>query len=174
MMQEPDNYNVTVGARSYIIGPVNNIDLCPVRIGKYCSIARGLVILSGNHVIIEHPECVASWPFDILVGNKEWPEPKHRTPVVIGNDVWIGQNVTIKQGIKICDGAVIGACSVVTKDVEPYEIVAGNPAKHIRFRFDGHRVLYLLNLKWWDWPEEKILSNLDVLRDINKLMERFP
>ncbi len=76
--------------------------------------------------------------------------------VVIGNDVWIGHGATILSGVTIGHGAVIGACAVVTKDVPPYGIVVGTPARLVRKRFSDENIAILLNLRWWDWPEEKI------------------
>ena len=84
-------------------------------------------------------------------------------PLIVGNDVWIGREAVILPGVKIGDGAVIGAQSVVTHDVPPYSIVAGNPARFIRRRFDDETVYLLLKLKWWDWNPEKITENLDFL-----------
>ena len=78
---------------------------------------------------------------------------------VVGNDVWIGREATILPGVTIGDGAVIGAHSVVTKDVRPYEIVAGNPARHIRLRFAESDIARLLAVRWWDWPIEKITTH---------------
>ena len=83
--------------------------------------------------------------------------------MIIGNDVWIGDRATILSGVRIGDGAVIGAGSVVTKDVEPYSIVAGNPARPKRTRFDEETIKKLLEIKWWDWPVEKINDNVNVI-----------
>lgn len=83
--------------------------------------------------------------------------------MIIGNDVWIGYRATILSGVKIGDGAVVGAMAVVTKDVEPYCIVAGNPARTIGKRFDDDTIRKLLEIKWWDWPIEKINANLEVI-----------
>jgi hypothetical protein len=82
---------------------------------------------------------------------------------VIGNDVWIGQNVTIMPGIKIGDGAIIAANSTVVKSVEPYTIYGGNPAKFIKKRFSDEKVEFLLKLQWWNWSEEEIFNNLEKL-----------
>lgn len=92
---------------------------------------------------------------------------------VIGNDVWIGENVTILPGVHIGDGAIIGANSVVSKDVKPYSIVAGNPIKEIKKRFNDEQIKILENIKWWDWDIDKILNNLDVIlsNDIEKLKD---
>ena len=82
---------------------------------------------------------------------------------VIGNDVWIGQNVTIMPGVKVGDGAIIAANSTVVKNIEPYTIYGGNPAKFIKKRFSDEKVEFLLNLQWWNWDEEKIFNNLEML-----------
>ena len=89
--------------------------------------------------------------------------PKSNGDVIIGNDVWIGHESTIMSGVKIGDGAVIAANSVVVKDVEPYTIVGGNPAKVIKKRFSDDIINNLLELKWWDWSNEKINENLNIL-----------
>lgn len=92
---------------------------------------------------------------------------------VIGNDVWIGMNSLIMPGVHIGDGAVIGANSVVAKNVEPYTIVAGNPIREIRKRFSEEEIKLLLETKWWDWDIEKIIKNIDVIlkNDVTKLTE---
>ena len=83
--------------------------------------------------------------------------------VVVGNDVWIGQNVTVMPGVHIGDGAIIGTNSVVASDIPPYSVAAGNPCRVIRKRFDDEFIAYLLELKWWDWDIEKIEANFKAL-----------
>ncbi|MCB0625276.1 MAG: CatB-related O-acetyltransferase [Saprospiraceae bacterium] len=83
--------------------------------------------------------------------------------IVIGNDVWIGYKAVILAGVTIGDGAIVGSHAVVTKDVEPYSIVGGNPAREIRKRFPAAQIDLLLQLRWWDWPAEKITENLHLL-----------
>ncbi|MBI5204619.1 MAG: CatB-related O-acetyltransferase [Nitrospirae bacterium] len=93
-------------------------------------------------------------------------------PVIIGNDVWIGDSVIILPGVQVGDGAIIGAGSVVTKNVPPYTIVGGVPAKKIRDRFSDKIKEQLLQIKWWDWPEEKIKANREFfMTDLGKLNE---
>ena len=123
-------------------------------IGAFCSIAEGVAIfLGGEH----HPEWVSTYPFGALWPEHEHPEqPKSRGDVVIGNDVWIGREAMIMSGVTVGDGAVIGARALVAKDVPPYGIVGGNPAKLIRQRFPDDIVARLLALRWWDWPDERI------------------
>ena len=122
-----------------------------LKIGKFCSIAANVQIyLGGEH----HTDWLTTYPFDVLLGEAETPS---NGDVTIGNDVWIGNNVQILSGVTIGDGAVIGAGSVIAKDVEPYAIMAGNPAKKIRTR-PG-----MINMKWWDWPLEKIAAAVPLL-----------
>ena len=92
---------------------------------------------------------------------------------VIGNDVWIGQNVTVMPGVHIGDGAIVGANSVVARDIPVYCIAAGNPCAVVKKRFDDELIEYLLKLRWWDWPSEKIFANLDALTsaDLSKIRQ---
>lgn len=135
-------------------------------IGKFCSIACGAVfILNGaNHTL----RSLSTYPFPLF--GETWGEPfrteetwDQRGDIVIGNDVWIGYEAAILSGVRIGDGAIIGTRAVVTKDVPPYTIVGGVPAKAIRRRFDEAVIERLLALRWWDWPVERIQRHL---RDI--------
>ena len=126
-----------------------------LHVGKFCSFADNLRILLGG----EHNYKLGStYPFDNLLIRFHELGPTVRTKgdVNIGNDVWIGHSAIILSGVTIGDGAVIGAGAVVTKDVEPYAIVGGNPAKLIKYRFKPERIAYFLDLKWWDLPWNKI------------------
>ena len=132
-------------------------------IGKFCQIATGVrFIMNGsNHAM----NGFSTYPFKVFGG--EWSQAaldvQSKGDTVVGNDVWIGNNVTIMQGIKIGDGAIIGTNSLVTKDVAPYTIVGGNPAKVIRKRFDEETIELLLSLKWWNWDFQKITDNLEII-----------
>ena len=135
-------------------------------IGKFCAIASGVeFIMNGaNHRM----NSVTTYPFNLMGNGWEKATPTltdlpYKGDTIVGNDVWIGQNVTIMPGINIGDGAIIAANAVVTKDVPAYHIVGGNPAKIIRKRFDDDLIKHLLSIKWWDWPKEKIFSNLEIL-----------
>lgn len=119
---------------------------------------------------------VTTYPFNIMGGGWEKFTPSLedlplKGDTVVGNDVWIGQNVTVLPGVHIGDGAIIGANSLVSKDIPPYCIVGGNPCREIRPRFNKELTEYLLNLKWWDWDSEKIFKNMDSLcsGDLNKI-----
>ena len=134
-------------------------------IGKFCQIAAGVefVMNGANHQM----NAATTYPFNIF-GTWEKPAPAQsdlplKGDTVIGNDVWIGQNATILPGVHIGDGAIIGANSVVGSDVAPYTIVAGNPAKLIRKRFDDELTALLLKFKWWDKSVEEINSLIPVL-----------
>ncbi|MBJ7354160.1 MAG: CatB-related O-acetyltransferase [Thermoleophilaceae bacterium] len=134
-----------------------------VTVGSFSSINGGTrILLGGNH----HPEWVSTYPFRIkygLAGAYEDGQPWSRGPVEIGSDVWIGYDVVVLSGVKIGHGAVVAAGAVVTKDVPPYAIVAGNPASVKRFRFDDETVAALLRIEWWNWPLEQVLSEVDAL-----------
>lgn len=145
-------------------------------IGKFCAIAKGVefVMNGANHRM----GSVTTYPFNIMGNGWEKATPAlsdlpFKGDTVVGNDVWIGENVTILPGVHIGDGAIIAACAVVAKDVPPYTIVGGNPAKAIRKRFDDELIAYLLELKWWNWPAEKIFENMDTLcsADLERIRE---
>jgi acetyltransferase-like isoleucine patch superfamily enzyme len=127
-------------------------------IGQFCSIADGLVVfLGGNH----RHDWITTYPFghietEIFTAFTGEGHPSTNGNVLIGNDVWIGANATIMSGVSIGDGACIAAHSLITKNVEPYSIYGGNPAKLIRYRFEQDYIDSLLELKWWDLPEDVI------------------
>ena len=124
-------------------------------IGRYCSIAEDVTIfLGGEH----RTDWVTTYPFSVLYNHdcKIEGHPTSRGNVVIGNDVWIGWGATILSGVTIGDGAVIGAHSLVTKDVPPYTIVGGNPAQFIRERFPEAVRQSLVEIAWWNWSDDKI------------------
>ncbi|SDW33589.1 virginiamycin A acetyltransferase [Lutibacter oricola] len=134
-------------------------------IGKFCMIASGVsfIMNGGNHLT----EATSAYPFAIFGRNwknamdgKTYPT---KGDTIVGNDVWIGHNATIMPGVTIGDGAIIASNSVVTKNVEPYTIVGGNPAKPIRKRFEENTIEKLLHLKWWDWELSKITENVQLL-----------
>lgn len=134
-----------------------------LKIGKFCSIADSVhVFLGGNHNI----SALSTYPFGVTGQELTSPReghPKSNGNIVIGNDVWIASHVSIMSGITIGDGAVIAAFSHVIKDVKPYEVVGGNPAKHIRFRVPEEDIPDLLRLSWWNWPIEKIMAHREIL-----------
>ena len=136
-----------------------------LKIGDFCSIAENVtILLGGNHPV----DWVSSFPFGAIFEEfkgrcGEYPEKMSKGDVIIGNDVWIGLNATILSGITIGDGVIIAANAVVTKNVEPYTIVGGNPAKLIKKRFSDEAISKLLVIKWWNWEIDKIKDNLDLI-----------
>ncbi len=137
-------------------------------IGKFCSIACGAKFLfnSANHTL----SSLSTYPFPLFF--EEWGLEKrnvaaswdNKGDIVIGNDVWIGYEAVIMAGVKIGDGAIIGARAVVTKDVPPYTVAGGIPAKPIKKRYPEETIAALSELKWWDWPEERIAQNLHAIQ----------
>ena len=135
-------------------------------IGKFCSLAKGIrFIMNGaNHRL----DGLTTYPFNIIGNGWEKVTPRIedlplKGDTIIGNDVWIVENVTILPGVHIGDGAIIGANSVVAKDIEPYAVAVGNPCHVVKKRFTEEKIQILLNLKWWDFDEEKIFNNLEAL-----------
>ena len=148
--------------------PINHDRLT---IGKFCSIACGakFIFNCANHTL----KSLSTYTFPLFF--EEWDLPKsevstawdNKGDIVIGNDVWIGYDAVIMAGVHIGDGAIIGTRAVVTKDVEPYSIVGGVPAKEIRKRFAPDVVAKLLELKWWNWPSEKIKKHKAAIQSGN-------
>jgi acetyltransferase-like isoleucine patch superfamily enzyme len=166
--------NYTAG--DYTYGALTVIDwhqgtVCTV--GKYCSIAEPVTVLLGG----EHrTDGVATYAFRERdgIGPAE-PNSFSKGDVVIGNDVWIGWNATILSGVTIGDGAVIGARAVVRKDVPPYAIALGNPARVARYRFTPAQIARLLEVKWWDWDRGRIVDNAALLSgDVEAFLASVP
>jgi acetyltransferase-like isoleucine patch superfamily enzyme len=169
-------YKWDIGAHTYGVPKVFEAGMAGLKIGKFCSIAAGTTIILGNHNI----NTATTYPFSSL--KKYWPGARrenikdHNTngDVIIGNDVWIGSNATIMSGITIGDGSVIAANSVVTKNVQPYSIVGGSPAKLLRMRHDDAVIEALLKIQWWNWSDEVIDERVNyLLSDINEFVNRF-
>jgi acetyltransferase-like isoleucine patch superfamily enzyme len=143
-----------------------------LKVGCFCSIADGVTIfLGGNH----RTDWITTYPFSVF-----WESAKHieghpasRGDVIIGHDVWIGAGAVVLSGIHIGNGAVIGAAAVVTHDVPPYSIVAGNPAKVIKVRFSEEEICILQSLEWWSWDDVKLNAAMPLLLngDVSALYE---
>ncbi len=151
-----------------------NYDFAKVKliIGKFCAIAAETrFIMTGDHKL----DAISTYPFPIF--NQGWESAFNvfdlpvKGDIVVGNDVWFGYDSLVKGGVKIGDGAIIATRAVVVKDVPAYSIVAGNPAKVVKMRFDEPTIKRLLNIAWWDWDIEKINKNLKLIcqLDIDRL-----
>jgi acetyltransferase-like isoleucine patch superfamily enzyme len=135
-------------------------------IGRYCSIADKVeILLGGNHRV----DWVTTYPFSALMDL--WPSAPRakdyhtsRGDVAIGHDVWLGSGAIIMSGVTIGDGAVVAAHALVTKDVPPYAIVGGNPARIIRYRFEPETIAELLDIAWWDLPREQVATIIPLLQ----------
>lgn len=148
-------------------------------IGKFCQIASKTKFIMGpaNHRL----GSVTTYPFNVFGGKWHEVTPDHlselphKGDIVIGNDVWIGRESVIMPGVKIGDGAIVAAYSIVTKDVEPYSVVGGNPARFIKKRFDEELIQILSELKWWDYEGEALVELLPLLchQDLNYVKERL-
>jgi acetyltransferase-like isoleucine patch superfamily enzyme len=156
---------LTMGRCSYgePLIPTYPGDTAWVRVGAFVSIALDVVLLDGgNH----RTDWVSTYPFRArfnLPGAYSDGHPQAKGNVVIGNDVWIGRGARVLSGVTVGDGAVIAGYSVVTKDVRPYAIVAGNPARELRRRFSDEQIEDLLRIAWWEWPLEKIVETVPQL-----------
>lgn len=175
--KEQSVVGVTLGEGSYLVqgtlefgGPQ-----CHVLIGKYSSVAHGIKFIAGlNH----DSSSVSTYPFQevfekMLEKNAELHPQCNHCQIIIGNDVWIGAYATIMGGVKIGNGAVIGAGAVVAKDVPPYAVVVGNPARVIKYRFDEATIEWLQKLRWWNWTPEKIKACWPEMENMEAFKEKY-
>ncbi len=155
-----------MGNESYCLSEEKN-----VTIGNFTSIAGGCVFHGDdNHAWIQNKKFVSTFPFDKF--GLDYPKSSGGI-VEIGNDVWIGESSRIMSGVKVGDGAMVAAGSVVTKDVPPFAMVAGNPARIKYFRFNKGIIKKLLNIKWWNWDLGLIKERIEDFKDINKLIKKY-
>lgn len=150
--------NVSIGRYTSISGPNTDIraQINSVKIGNFCSIARNVSFQEYEHIY----KRISSYFVNQNVFGETWDKDIQSSgDIIVENDVWIGTQCVILSGVKISNGAVIGANSVVTKDIPPYAIAVGSPAKVVKYRFSEEIIEELQQLKWWDWGIEKIKSN---------------
>ncbi len=153
---------------SFIIGDRDQND--KIILGDYCQLGMNIRIIPRNH----RTDLVSSFPFDELYFYFTPEKTKIPTHIsknngltILGNDIWIGDNVTILGGVTVGDGVIIGAGSVVSKDVPDYAIVAGNPAKVIRYRFTPEQIEKLKKISWWNWDDDKVAANMNKIASPN-------
>ena len=148
---------------------------CYVTIGGFCSIGPGVQIIAAG---IHPPSWVSTYPFRIkwqMTGAYEDGMPKTKGDIIIGSDVWLGTDFIILSGVSIGHGAIVATRSVVTHSIPPFAIVAGSPAKIVRYRFEEGKVDLLLKIAWWDWDEEKIREAVTLLSsgNIDMFIEQY-
>jgi virginiamycin A acetyltransferase len=183
-----DRKNIEIGEYTYYDdpdGPEHFVRKCVLYhydfvgdrlvIGRFCALACGVAFIMNG---ANHPTGgFSTYPFNIFGDGwehgfdpKTWQDAL-RGDTVVANDVWIGREATILPGVTIGDGAIVAARSVVSIDVPPYAVVAGNPARVVRMRYDDATIARLLAIAWWNWPPERISRHLDAIRgaDIGRL-----
>ena len=163
---------VKIGKGTYV---AQNSLITMTTIGKFCSIGPNLVCGYGIHPIngISTSPCFYSTLKQNGMSYTTENKFTERKEIKIGNDVFIGMNVTILDGVTIGDGAVIAAGAVVTKDVKPYSVVGGVPAKHIKYRFEQDKIEKLLKIQWWDWDDEKLKNIEKDFFDIDTFLSKM-
>lgn len=147
----PDDWALALAPYIFPLSPES------IEIGRFCQIAHGVEFLeAANH----RRDGFSTFPFYVLTGFGEGRPsmPAPGTGTVVGHDVWIGRRATILPGARIGSGTIVGAGAVVGGTIPPYSVVAGNPGRVLRRRFDGPTIAGLLELAWWDWPPDRILS----------------
>lgn len=161
---------MNIGRNSYLSATTNIT--APVNIGSFVAIARDVQMHNfpqhasvANHLVVPN--------FSMNKFGSFPPASIEEKPITIGNDVWIGTGAILLDGITVGDGAIIGAYAVVAKDIEPYAVVVGNPAKVVRYRFYEDFIEKLLKIKWWDWDDEVIKARLEDFKDIEVFIRKY-
>ena len=136
-----------------------------VTVGKYSSIARDCRFHDGGTHLYEKNKKVV---FTI-----NWDQIREVPPIIIGNDVWLGEGVRVLTGVTIGDGVIVGAGAVISKDIPPFAVVVGNSQRIVRFRFTPEQIALLQKIKWWDWPEPLIRERIEDMKDISVFLKKY-
>lgn len=147
-----------------------------VTTGNYTSIAYDVLFLCGDstsHACIANPLVASTFCFAETFPGCGFPYGGGAGPIHIGSDCWICTEATILGGVTIGDGAIVGAKAVVSKDVPPFSVVVGNPARVVKYRYDPATILALQRIKWWDWPEAKVVENLRLMASVQEFIKKF-
>ncbi len=161
-----------IGKGSY--GPLAEPNYFVERVGNYCSFARGCDVAQ-NHLlgmVTNHAFLVTPYITPYISNPKQKELYQSRDKCIIGNDVWIGENAILINGVKIGNGAIVGAGAVVTKDVPDYAVVVGVPAHIVKYRFDDETINKLNKIKWWNWSVDKIYSCYDDFFDVERFVKK--
>ncbi|WP_068171241.1 CatB-related O-acetyltransferase [Neokomagataea thailandica] len=167
-----DDWGWIIGEHTYGKPEIIEPAYASLEIGRFCSIGPKVLIILGNH----RYDTVTTYPFKTL--KAFWPEAEDAVDdhtskggIIIGHDVWVGARAVILSGVTVGSGAIIAAGAIVTKDVPPYSIVGGNPARVIRYRFSEDVIQKLLAIAWWNWPEDLLRERMSAL--MNDDIEEF-
>jgi len=145
-----------------------------VKIGKFCQIGPRVVFCGAiNHITVTHPKAVTPYSFAYHWKLPYFEYTVSRGPIKIGHDVWIGRDVFILDGVKIGTGATIGAKSVVAKNIPPYAVATGNPARVRHYRFKPEQIKALLKIKWWNWSNKRIRERIEDFKDIDVFIKKY-
>lgn len=158
---------MSIGENSNVASTGSNIT-ANVSIGKYCSIGTHVQIHTMfQHACIEHPELVSTKQLN------GYPPITTEDKMIIGNDVWVGRNAVLLGNITVGDGAIIGAFAVVAKDILPYSVIIGNPARVLRMRFNDEQIKKLLHIQWWNWTDTEVEARLADFLDIDIFLSKY-
>jgi virginiamycin A acetyltransferase len=145
-----------------------------VMIGNFTEIGHETTFWGNvNYPSVSHPNIVCNIAMKYHMGFMTHPDIDSKGPIIVGNDVWIGYGCDILGGVTIGDGAIIGMRTVVSKNVPPYSVVVGHPMTIAHFRFRQETIVKLLQIKWWEWPDELITERQEDLLDVNKFVEKY-
>ena len=158
---------MSLGIETYCLSDKEHVDA-----GNYTSIAGGCVFHENdNHAWVQNKNFVSTFPFAIWTA--EYPESGGKGKPQLGSDVWVGEGCRFLSGVKVGHGAIIGAGSVVTKDVPPYAMAAGNPAKVKYYRFDKATIKKLLEIAWWNWHPKLVVARMEYFKDIKEFIKKY-